>query len=142
LEIEREVDEVSSSFTSQKESHKSEMEQDSSRRSDGSEHTQGSCTSNRSRVGDTRILTPKYTKMAMIQDNEETLPSQGDLDATRDRHGGEPDAAGSTVDGRKSSEGTAGVVSARRVPLAHGAIAHQPDSTRKIDTIPDSAPTR
>jgi len=29
-----------------------------------------------------------------------------------------------------------------RVPLAHGAIAHQPDSTRKIDTIPDSAPTR
>jgi len=28
------------------------------------------------------------------------------------------------------------------VPLAHGAIAHQPDSTRKIDTIPDSAPTR
>jgi len=30
----------------------------------------------------------------------------------------------------------------RRVPLAHGAIAHQPDSTRKIDTIPDSAPPR
>jgi len=29
-----------------------------------------------------------------------------------------------------------------RVPLAHGAIAHQPDSTRKIDTILDSAPTR
>jgi len=29
-----------------------------------------------------------------------------------------------------------------RDPLAHGAIAHQPDSTRKIDTIPDSAPTR
>jgi len=29
-----------------------------------------------------------------------------------------------------------------RVPLAHGAIAHQPDSTRKIDTIPDSAPTQ
>jgi len=29
-----------------------------------------------------------------------------------------------------------------RVPLAHGAIAHQPDSTRKMDTIPDSAPTR
>jgi len=28
------------------------------------------------------------------------------------------------------------------VPLTHGAIAHQPDSTRKIDTIPDSAPTR
>jgi len=28
------------------------------------------------------------------------------------------------------------------VPLAHGAIPHQPDSTRKIDTIPDSAPTR
>jgi len=28
------------------------------------------------------------------------------------------------------------------VPLAQGAIAHQPDSTRKIDTIPDSAPTR
>jgi len=28
---------------------------------------------------------------------------------------------------------------AERVPLAHGAIAHQPDSTRKIDTIPDSA---
>jgi len=32
--------------------------------------------------------------------------------------------------------------SAEWVPLAHGAIAHQPDSTRKIDTIPDSAPTR
>jgi len=29
-----------------------------------------------------------------------------------------------------------------RVPLAHGAIAHQPDSTRKIDIIPDNAPTR
>jgi len=25
-----------------------------------------------------------------------------------------------------------------RVPLAHGAIAHQPESTRKIDTIADS----
>jgi len=31
---------------------------------------------------------------------------------------------------------------AGRVPLAHGAIAPQPDSTRQIDTIPDSAPTR
>jgi len=29
-----------------------------------------------------------------------------------------------------------------RVPLAHGAIAHQPDSTRKIDTIPDSAQSK
>jgi len=28
------------------------------------------------------------------------------------------------------------------VPLAHGAIVHQPDSTRKIDTIPDSASAR
>jgi len=35
-----------------------------------------------------------------------------------------------------------GVIDVERVPLAHGAIAHQPDSTRKIDTIPDSAPTR
>jgi len=33
-------------------------------------------------------------------------------------------------------------VRVERDPLAHGAIAHQPDSTRKIDTIPDSAPTR
>jgi len=34
------------------------------------------------------------------------------------------------------------VIEMGRVPLAHGAIAHQPDSTRKTDTIPDSAPTR
>jgi len=35
-----------------------------------------------------------------------------------------------------------GIRQRERVPLAHGAIAHQPEKTKKIDTIPDSAPAR
>jgi len=48
-------------------------------------------------------------KMERTMEQEINLPSQGALGSPRDRHSGAPDAAGSTVIRRKSSEGTAEV---------------------------------
>lgn len=81
VDIEREADEISASFVLSRDSHKIESEQDTSRCSKGLERSQELCMINRSRVGDTRSMSPNYTNytnMAMLKENEETLPSQGE----------------------------------------------------------------
>jgi len=56
--------------------------------------------------------------MAMIEGNDNDLLSQGALGSPRDRQGGAPDATGSNVSGRESSEGTVGAAPAAKTATA------------------------
>lgn len=49
------------------------------------------CPITRSRVGDTRKLSPTYDNMDIEKDIEKGLPSQGDFGTPRDRQSGEPE---------------------------------------------------
>jgi len=130
LELEDQMDNVSSQLMVSTEHSSSsflEMERKDNSCSTRVGRTQDSYSSNRPREGDARITSPKHKiNMASTMESEKELPSQGALGSPRDRHGGEPDAAGSTVDGRESSEGTAGVGSVS-APAAQAATA-EPDS--------------
>lgn len=131
-EIEQQIEDTSMMLLSSVEYSKSSFEREHTE-SDNSlrvERTQVLETTNSSRVSGARISPQKITQMEMSQDNEKGLLSQGALGYPRDRQGGEPDAAGSTVDGRKSSEGTAGVVSVS-APAAQTATAEQDKDPNK-----------
>lgn len=115
MEIEKCMDDASillSVSSDLKESSSLNIEQNFTHSSDGNECTHEFNQLTRSRDGVTRIMSPNYITMAMSENNEFSLLSQGDFGASRDRHGGEPDAAGSIVLGRESCEGTVEVASA------------------------------
>jgi len=99
------------------------LERDAIHSSSRVERTPGIESPNRPRAGDPRIWSPKSTQiMAMSQENEMILLSQGALESPRDRQGGAPDATGSNVSGRESSEGTVGAASVS-APAAKTATA-------------------
>jgi len=115
LDIEKQMDDVSNSIFSSvdRQGLSEELEHNVIRSSSRVERTRDFEASNRPRAGDPRTWSPKLKlNMAMSQGSEINLPSQGALGSPRDQHGGAPDAAGSTVLGRESGEGTVGVVSA------------------------------
>jgi len=115
IDLEQQMDDVSKSLVSSTERQDLSLksERDVTHSSSRVERTRGFESPNRSRAGGSRIWSPKFIQtMAMSQGSEINLPSQGALGSPRDRHGGAPDAAGSTVLGRESGEGTVGAVSA------------------------------
>jgi len=142
LKLENQMDNVSSQLLSSIEQSSSsflELERKDNSCSSRVERTQGSDTSNRPKEGDARITSPKTIyNMDNAQGHEENLPSQGVLGSPRDRHGGAPDAAGSTVLGRKSSEGTVGVASAS-APADQAATA-ETEPLEMVACIPEDTP--
>jgi len=135
IDLEQQMDVVSRSLVSTTERQDSslKLEQDFTHSSSRVERTRGSKSPNRPRAGDSRIWSPKsMKKMAMSQGIEANLPPQGALGSPRVRHGGAPDAAGSTVYGQKSCEGTVGVASAS-APTEQAATAEQPITLSQDD---------
>jgi len=110
-DIEKQMDDVSNSLLSSMERQSSglDLEPNVSCGSNRVERTLGQVTPNRPRVGGPQIWSPKSKQMDMSQENVKDLLPQGALGSPRGRHGGAPDAAGSSVLGRESCEGTTGV---------------------------------
>lgn len=95
-------------------------------------------SSNRPRDGSARISLPNHDNMDMQKEHDKVLPPQGALGSPRGRHGGAPDAAGSTVFGQASCEGTAGVVSVS-APVDQMATA-EIDPRESVDCVIADSP--
>lgn len=96
----------------------SKLEQNLSTSSNRVERTLGYDSPNRSRDGDTRLLL-----------------SLGALGSPRDQHGSAPDAAVSTVQGRKFCEGTAGVALASASAEQAATGEHKPVNAQTVATF-------